>query len=390
MAHTKMVSHFKVGNRRQLPPLLFLTNSEALASQIGVDGRDIAMQAVYDAATAVVDTRSRNMLEIADEVSVRLRQRPACKGVVIVGGHDVIPHGVTDVVIGTPYEEYIDKPLMETDVFVVWNDDVYGYRGTGEAVGEVVLPDVAVSRIPDARSDALLLTALEACGSDHKQEFAGIRRSVTSEYAAKVHQATFGTWTDWLIGWFRPSPVVTSEPVSSELPANVEAGALYLALHGEKCDAALYGETKKTLHRVEAITPACLPKVGVPNVTFAAACWSGLVVNTTADMAFDDAAIQQKTVDESIALTLLSRGARAVIGCTSVHHSPPLGMTTLAAAPFHIAFWKSYRAGIPPAEALLEAKRTYAANLPYRRDDKFEQALELKTIAEFCCLGLGW
>ena len=381
-----------VGSGRDLPPLLFVTNSAVLAQQVGVDARDFAMTMVADAALKVVDTRSHDMVDVADEVTAALQKHPACEGVVIVGGHDVIPHGVYDVVAGTPYQKFVrryDDFPIEDDEFVVWSDDVYGYREGDESIGDVVLPDVPVSRIPDARSEVLLVKALEAAEAVHEQDFAGIRRVSTSEYATKVHHATFGTWTDWLTGWFRPSPMKSSEPITSDDPADVEAEALYLALHGETQDAALYGERKKTLHRVKALTPSCLPQ-SVPNVTLAAACWSGLVVNIPADKAFDDFDVRQKMVDESLALTLLSRGARAVIGCTSIHYSPPLGMTTVAAAPLHIEFWKAYRAGIAPARALLEAKRNYAAHRPYRRDDEFEQALELKTIAEFCCLGLGW
>jgi hypothetical protein len=57
----------------------------------------------------------------------------------------------------------------------------------------------------------------------------------------------------------------------------------------------------------------------------------------------------------------------------------------------HSAFFESYDKGEPPAKALLEAKQAYARDMPHGFDDMAAgQAIELKTLREFTCLGLGW
>jgi hypothetical protein len=57
----------------------------------------------------------------------------------------------------------------------------------------------------------------------------------------------------------------------------------------------------------------------------------------------------------------------------------------------HQAFWRQYVVkGLPPAEALLEAKKEYLAGIPHRSGQDLTKAIELKIFRQFTCLGLGW
>ena len=58
--------------------------------------------------------------------------------------------------------------------------------------------------------------------------------------------------------------------------------------------------------------------------------------------------------------------------------------------PMHAAFWDAIRQGTPPAEALFQAKKDYLAGMPHGRTDPFSQAVEVKILRQYTCLGLGW
>ena len=95
------------------------------------------------------------------------------------------------------------------------------------------------------------------------------------------------------------------------------------------------------------------------------------------------------SVTDSIALTFLQAGARAFIGCTGQHYSPPEPPYQSASGPLHHYFWDGIAAGKSPAAALLDAKINYAIEMPYSAGDG-AKAVEYKTWRQFTCLGLGW
>jgi len=175
------------------------------------------------------------------------------------------------------------------------------------------------------------------------------------------------------------SPPVTADETP---PYTVDGERVYLALHGYVSEPALYANPPGG-GEVVALRPSNLG-AAVPRVVFAAVCWSGISVKASAAETGD---VEPHTVETSLALAFLSRGAAAFVGCTGVHHVNP-SSTRLGAAPLHRAFWKRLR-GSPPARALLEARRDYVRGMFYN-DVPLERAREYKTAAEFICLGLGY
>jgi hypothetical protein len=363
-----------LGAGRALPPLLFVTAPAALESRIGGGGFG-RVRALLDAAGAsLLSIDSDDPEEIAIAVAARLRGDEAITGVVIVGGHEVIPHWRVDTLDGTDSHDFADDPT-DSDRFRVWSDDLYGFRTwPPPPAGDMALrlPEVAVSRIPDGASADAVLAALTAGGGRWAKRQFGVR-NIDRPYA----QAIYGRA-------FRLRKMLVSPPArASELPPyRVEGEHCYVALHGRIRDPQFYSDAAggwlAALGSDNLGDPA-------PRVVLAAACWSGVTVDVRAVEA-DDYTAQSKGVADSFALACLARGTAAFLGCTGSHYAAASPL--LAAGPLHSAIWHHLRSA-PPALALLRARRDYVAAMPYS-DDPLEQARELKMAAAFCCLGLGF
>ena len=143
-----------IGGGRELPALLWVTSPDQLATNIGVAEADTLLRAVRDAGHDVVElARGAAPLAAVERVRSRLRGS-APEGVVILGGHDVVPSLRVDSLSADLRDEV--GAAGDPDNWIVWSDDSYGDRD-GDSV-----PDVPVSRIPDARSAALVYTAVQA------------------------------------------------------------------------------------------------------------------------------------------------------------------------------------------------------------------------------------
>ncbi len=101
-------------------------------------------------------------------------------------------------------------------------------------------------------------------------------------------------------------------------------------------------------------------------------------------------AFSPRSPDSSLALRFLLGGALAFVGCTGVHYSPLEEPYDYHGGPMHHGFWTSVRAGKPPAAALFDAKRQFAAKTPHELTDPFDKACDAKVWREYTCLGLGW
>jgi len=122
-------------------------------------------------------------------------------------------------------------------------------------------------------------------------------------------------------------------------------------------------------------------------VVLAGCCWGALIADRPA-LAAVGGSPRQRTAADSIALKLLEAGALAFVGCTGSHYSPLESPYNYFGKPMHDAFWTGHvNGGLPPAQALFEAKKSYARAIPHRPG--FE-AIELKILRQFTCLGLGW
>lgn len=353
-------------NINRLPPLLFVTNSKRLVDNIG-----------QAEAAGILDTirPKQPMVDLAGEndafAAIQREARNAnVKGVVIVGGYDVVPSERYDTLPPSLRASIGPSAMNDPDNFIVWSDQSYG-----DLDGDH-LADVPVSRIPDGHTARVVETAFQTASSPPVNRF-GLRNFVRP-FADQVYSGLPGA-----------ELMHTSELVRSDaIPGDLSAKHIYLMLHGSDTDTSrFWGETQGDM--LEAMTVN-----NVPNpcgaIIFAGCCWGALTVRTRAAVYRAGDPIQVVTPAQSIALSFLAAGANAFVGCTGAHYSPVDGDLNFFGAPIHSAFWKQILAGKRPAEALFQAKIDYIKGMPHGRTKIEEIAIENKILRQFTCLGLGW
>jgi hypothetical protein len=150
---------FALAGGRTLPPLIFLTNRDALRHNVGAIEADAALDAIRRAGHIVEDGIPPNASakEGAPLAQRAIATNPGAAGVVLLGGYDVVPPEWIDALPERLRARLDDND--DPDDFVVLSDDIYGDRD-GDGISE--LP---VSRIPDGRAATLLHTALAAPAS---------------------------------------------------------------------------------------------------------------------------------------------------------------------------------------------------------------------------------
>lgn len=364
-------SPLRLGDERRLSSLLFVTNAAMLADHIGRD----------ESAQVLETLRARGLALLSDvplaeapgpaidAVRRALRAAGGIRGVVLIGGHDLIPHQKLDCL--PPDLRARLRDADDPDRFIVWSDDVYGdVDGDG-------LPEIPVSRIPDGRAATLVRAALEAPASTQGQR-AGIR-NVARPFADGVFAAIPGA-----------APLLISEPtVFDQRPSlALNADQLYFMLHGDHVDGTrFWGED--TPGNREALNIGNLPAT-LRGVVFTGCCWGALTTDTPAGFTQPGRPFGQRTPESSIALSALARGATAFVGCTGAHYSPMDAPYAYYGAPMHTAFWRHSSSGNPPAQALFNAKRDYFAGMPHGRTGAVQRAIEFKIWRQYTCLGLGW
>ncbi len=370
----------RVGGDRILPPLLFATDPDALAANVGREEARSACKALEASGHAFLFDSFRKMTSERAGVQIRdaLGRGGQIEGLVLVGGYDVIPPDSVDV-LSAAHRKALD-PRYDQDRFLVWSDDYYA------DLDDDGFPELPVSRVPDGRSAHLLHTALAAPYNDAPKSRAGLR-NLKRPFA----QAIFDT----LPG---DAQLLQSHPASPDTISSnyLAAEAIYVMLHGRASNARTFlGETDSD-ELFEAIDHRNLcPCPGA--VAFTGCCWGALIVETTAWTHDPHEAFAPRSPEASLALGFLASGANAFIGCTGLHYSPKLAPYNYASGPFHQAFWQHLIVNrLRPAAALLEAKRTYRRGMPYPNPIPGEDpgaaaaAVEKKLLAQFTCLGLGW
>lgn len=368
----------KVRLPSDLPPLLFVTDSAALVQKIGRAATDRALSAIVDAGHKVLDRRFSTMvparaagLVIPEALKLRV------SGVVILGGYGVVPPESADALTAVYHQDGSHRE-NDPDQFFVWSDDHFGRIYSND------LPDLPVSRIPDGGRADLLLGALGATR----------KKSASSHWALRNARRPF------------------AETIFGDLPGNgrmlvsapTEARGLgpisghdtyYFVLHGHLDDASrLTGEGHEG--DVEAFRLDTVPECEGA-VVFSGCCWGALIADARVQ---DDQPVvlaPARSVDRSIALSFLARGANAFVGCTGAHYSPVRVPFGYGSAPLHQAFFRHlWQEGKAPAAALCAAKRDFIAGSPYPvpahqgGPGAPVLAVERKTLLQFCCLGLGW
>ncbi|PZQ19287.1 MAG: hypothetical protein DI565_02615 [Ancylobacter novellus] len=349
---------------RDVSNILFVTDPERLARNIGSREAAAAIELVEAGGARVLKTRSST----ARIDTVRhLGSKPA-DGVVLIGGYDVLPSARVDILDpGLRTAIPAHRITGEADQFIVWSDDEYvDLAGEG-------MPDLPVSRIPDARRASVLLGALTAPTPPGATRF-GVRNS-ERPFADAIFMTIPGG------GEMLKSGPTTSGALSSDMFKNDRH---YLMLHGDYADGSrLWGEDEGA---IEAIRTANIP-ARMRGVVFTGACWGALTIDEPACMA--SIAVSPKAPEQSIAVSYLAAGVTAFIGCTGAHYSPG-AEGGFFGGPMHAAFWRELNLGKAPAQALFDSKVRYLHDLPHGRTEPLEIAIERKIYKQFTCLGLGW
>jgi beta-lactamase superfamily II metal-dependent hydrolase len=361
----------QLGSGRALPKLLFVTQRDGLARNIGSQEADTVLRTIQASGHGLLPDTPANGGSTAAITYVRnhLNAAGPYRGVVLLGGYDLVRAQILDALPQRLRAQL--RTTNDPDNFVVWSDDAYGdTNGDG-------IPELPVTRIPDGRTASLVFTALQAPSASPSSPRSGLRNR-ERPFADAIFAKLTGS-----------GEMLSSGPTAFDIdpPYALAAERIYLMLHGSDRDATRFWGEEQGDYPV-AITLDNVP-TAPGMVVFTGCCWGALVGQPRANKLTPGSEPRPRIPESSIALRFLARGARAFIGCTGVHYSPDadgLG----GGGPMHQAFWQAYEAGIPPAEALLRAKTEYLRDLPHGQTDRIAQAIEYKILKEYTCLGLGW
>jgi len=364
---------------RTLPKLLFVTSRDQLANNVGKLEAQAALDAIRQRGHLLVDDLPSGLkLSDTSETLDRVRQQLAAasdvRGIVLLGGYDVVPSRQLNTL--PEGEEQHVADVEDPDKWIIWCDDEYGGLPNNGKLAYYSLP---VSRVPDQHYAPFFYSTLQAPGPSGTL-CSGLR-NLLRPFATQV-SPNFKDRTALYVS----SPVVYTDGT------DLSAEYVYFMLHGDALDSMEYvGETKER-EPLRAFRIDNVPGTAGA-VVFAGCCWGALIGSTPAAFALPNQPIGVKGRDSSIALRFLAKGARAFVGCTGAHYSPGDGQPAASAGgPMHIAFWKyCLDPSIPgPAEALRRAKIDYLAGMPYLPDVASSVTVNSKILNQFTCLGLGW
>lgn len=359
---------FQLAAGRTLPKLLFVTNSARLATSIGQPAIDRILDEIRLKGHVVLDVPNQGDPTLS-AVTTRLRPLLATHndvaGVVIIGGYNIIPSEQADA-LDTSAAPSLRK--KDRDGFFVWSDHTFG------DVDNDGMPEIPVSRVPDGHSEKLLLAALSAPASAGQSRY-GVR-NFARPFADMVFNKVPGSGT-----------ILCSHPHSAASGTKVSGDHVYFMLHGASEDATrFWGETQqKSL--LEAVHLNQLD-VAAGSIVLTGCCWGALPVQEPAFL--NSPCLTPRTAANSIALRCLEQGALAYVGCTGVHYSPHNPPYNDGGGPLHSLFWDRVQAGVPPAQALFEAKKTFVSTMGKRSADPWYLSVDRKLFEQFCLLGLGW
>jgi beta-lactamase superfamily II metal-dependent hydrolase len=363
---------FTLAGGRPLPPLLFVTNRTALASNVGVAETDAILAGIDDHPNITLldelPVDHRDPAASAQAVGEQLRRLPGTQGVVLVGGPAVVPAIRMDCL-----PQALRTRLRHTndpDDFIVWSDADYGDNDSD------LIAELPVTRVPDGNSAEFMIAALSATDEPRHPGRIGIRNA-GRPFAEEIFPLLPGA-----------DPLLVSEPTTHVLAPTLGGQHVYLMLHGSDIDSTrFWGENSAEL--VEAVN---LTNVARPagRVVFTGCCWGAMIADQPALRTIPGTTPASKPVGSSLALAFLEHGSTAFVGCTGAHYSPLQEPFGYFGGPMHEAFWTHIVAGAPPAQALFEAKVDYVAGFPHGLTTTVGQAIEHKILHQYTCLGLGW
>lgn len=366
-----VLPRLRIAGGRQLPKLLFVTSKEALARNIGQRESEHVLRSLRSQNILLFDqipARVSDGTQAAALVRTQMRATQGIKGVVLLGGYDVVPSQRVDCLPAAVRTRVSGNG--DADNFIVWSDDIYG-----DSDGDF-LPELPVSRIPDGNRAQLVFTAIQAAGSALGQSRIGVR-NIARPFADAVFRNLPGA-----------KAMLVSQPITYDARYSLSGDRVYIMLHGDYSDGSRFWGEDTPSNR-EAVNISNLPaKSGA--VVFTGCCWGALTVNTPAGRVANGRGFGQKSPDDSLAMAFLERGAVGFIGCTGSHYSPLQPPYMFFGGPMHEAFWSAYSGGRSPAQALFDAKLQYLRGMPHGQTTSNSQAIEYKILRQYTCLGLGW
>jgi hypothetical protein len=362
----------RIGGGRILPPLLFATSRQGLERNIGISEAGHLLETLREAGHTVVDSVPPGLADATPAAKLvrHTIDRQRHKGVVLLGGYDVVPSQRLDA-LDPGLRSRLPRRHRDADDFCVWSDEIYG-----DLNGDM-LADIPVSRIPDGQSAALIFAAVQASAQGGRKRF-GLR-NVQRPFAQEIFDLIHGS----------EKLLVSEDTTSAHLTdSDLDADVVYLMLHGSDEDGTrFWGEDARG--DLEAINIDNIPEK-FSGVVFTGCCYGALCVDRPAVAVGAGQRPVPRAPRASMALSFLRAGARAFIGCTGTHYSPLDPPFSYYGAPLHKAFWRALHEGAAPAEALLLAKKEYLLGIPHGRGGAEDEAIERKILWQYVCLGLGW
>jgi beta-lactamase superfamily II metal-dependent hydrolase len=367
-----------ISNQNRFRDLIFVTCTAKLKENIGKVETDQVTELIGKLPGARLIDVPASVTEINQiRALIKTNLTPNTRGIVIVGGYDIIPATQLDTIDDKLRQQLVAEgdDDNDDDDFIVWSDDTYG-----DTDGDW-FPELPVSRIPDGKSSTLVINALTAPSYDPHSKF-GIR-NLARPFAAPIY--------DIIPSKKISNPLEISEKCTpAGIPVDRALGSVYYMLHGVDHDATRFWGERAGGSMYEAIDINNIPASASGSVVFSGCCWGALIVLPPASRKTSGVALRSRTAEQSIALAYLKGGALAFVGCTGTHYSPSKEPYDYFGKPMHDAFWSGMKEGKPPAQALFDAKVIFARKMPHGLKRSLSQAIEMKILRQFTCLGLGW
>lgn len=215
------------------------------------------------------------------------------------------------------------------------------------SMNDMVIPEFAVSRIPDAVDDTAdtFLKRIERTMKKrtvHLHEKTGITAAIWEKAAQSVFDSIKG------MGDMKKSPPLNIKKMQGMAYDGMK-GAMYYNLHGSKNLPGWYGQRARNDNSGEEFPLAIMPE------SFKNGCQGGFIFSEACFGGY----VCRKKRKKSIIIHAIDNGMPFAIGSTATAYGtfrPPLGEADLLAQMFHRMILKHHQAGI----AFMKAKRAFA------------------------------
>jgi hypothetical protein len=274
--------------------------------------------------------------------------------VLLLGGNAIVPFHQLDNPSYSPHWDP-DKKVLSDNPYASTDD-------------EVLIPERAVGRMPDGRSNdvGLLLAQLDAAMAHHTQPTRPFFNfGYSAEVWQKASQAVYGKVGKLL--FLRLSPPRTLDTFRDWWLRRRKF--LYFNLHGSDATPFWYGQRDASYPI--AFGPQVIEGSEVQGaVVFSEACYGAYIIN--------------KDPDEAISLKFMEQGAACFVGSTKIAFGPSAPPSTEADL-MGVYFLAHIKKGLPFGQAFKEAKIAFAQEM-IRRQGGLDNDDE-KTLLEFVLYG---